>query len=175
VKVAIIPARGGSKRILGKNIKDFFGKPVIAYSIEAAMASGCFDKIIVSTDDEQIASVAKACGAEVPFIRPSDIADDFATTGQVLKHAVQWCQTQGFQLDLVCCIYACSPFIAPTKIREAMELLKANPDAYFCFPVCEFPFLFKELLALIMMAVRPCFSLSAFPCDRKIYRRLTMT
>lgn len=148
MKVAIIPARGGSKRIPGKNIKDFFGKPVIAYSIEAAMASGCFDKIIVSTDDEQIASVAKAYGAEVPFMRPSDIADDFATTGQVIKHAVQWCQHQGVELDLVCCIYACSPFIAPTKIREAMALLLANPDAYFCFPVCEFAFPIQRAIGI---------------------------
>ncbi|MHC5848240.1 cytidylyltransferase domain-containing protein, partial [Streptococcus pyogenes] len=83
---------GGSKRIPRKNIKPFHGKPMIAYSIEAAIASGCFDKVIVSTDDQDIADVAKQYGAEVPFLRPADIADDYATTMDVMAHAIQWCQ-----------------------------------------------------------------------------------
>lgn len=140
MKVAIIPARGGSKRIPGKNIKDFFGKPVIAYSIEVAKASGCFDRIIVSTDDEHIASVALAYGADVPFLRPNEIADDFSTTGQVIKHALLWLEAESSIPDLVCCIYACAPFISASDIQRGLDLLEENKDAYFCFPVCEYAF-----------------------------------
>lgn len=89
MKVAVIPARGGSKRIPLKNIKLFHGKPMIAYSIEAALSSGCFDKVIVSTDDHEIADVAKQFGAEVPFLRPAEISDDYATTMDVMAHAIQ--------------------------------------------------------------------------------------
>ena len=94
MNIAIIPARGGSKRIPRKNIKEFHNKPMIAYSIEAAKNSGCFDKVIVSTDDAEIAEVAIQYGAEVPFIRPENISDDFATTLDVMQHAIDWCQKQ---------------------------------------------------------------------------------
>jgi CMP-N-acetylneuraminic acid synthetase len=104
MNIAIIPARGGSKRIPRKNIKPFHGKPMIAYSIDAAIASGCFDKVIVSTDDQDIADVAKQYGAEVPFLRPADIADDYATTMDVMAHAIQWCQEQVLILKL-CAAY----------------------------------------------------------------------
>lgn len=148
MNVAIIPARGGSKRIPGKNIKDFFGKPAIAYSIEAAIASRCFDRIIVSTDDEHIARVAISYGAEVPFIRPAEIADDFSTTGQVIKHALLWLAAQNVHLNLVCCLYACTPFISPDNIRQGLNILNANPDAYFCFPVCEYAFPIQRAISI---------------------------
>ena len=95
--VAIIPARGGSKRIPRKNIKDFHGKPLIAYSIEAALASGLFEKVLVSTDDDEIAEVARSYGAEVPFIRPKELSDDFTGTGEVVKHALTWLKEHGEQ------------------------------------------------------------------------------
>ena len=110
MKVAIIPARGGSKRIPRKNIRDFCGKPMIAYSIEAAILSGCFDKVLVSTDDPEIAAVSKQYGAEVPFVRPSEIANDFATTTEVVRHALNWCEAQSWGVEIACCIYATAPF-----------------------------------------------------------------
>ncbi len=140
MRLAIIPARGGSKRIPRKNIKDFNGKPIIAYSIEAAIESCCFDKIIVSTDDQEIAEVAKQYGAEVPFFRPPEIADDYATTGDVIVHAVNWFEQQGYQIDYLCCIYATAPLIDVVDIKNTYQLLVNDPTASYCFPVCEFPF-----------------------------------
>ncbi|MCY4328700.1 MAG: 2-C-methyl-D-erythritol 4-phosphate cytidylyltransferase, partial [Endozoicomonadaceae bacterium] len=99
MKIAVIPARGGSKRIPKKNIKQFIDKPIIAYSIQAALSSDCFDKIIVSTDCEQIAAVAKYHGATVPFIRPKKLSDDFTGTNTVVKHAIQWFQQRGEEVD----------------------------------------------------------------------------
>ncbi len=140
MKLAIIPARGGSKRIPRKNIKDFNGKPIIAYSIEAALNSGCFDQVIVSTDDFEIAEVARQYGAQVPFVRPSNIADDYATTADVILHAVDWFEGQGEQIDYLCCIYATAPFIDVEVLKQTYQLLQDNPSAAYCFPVCEFPF-----------------------------------
>ena len=111
MKIAVIPARGGSKRIPQKNIKEFFGKPMIAWSIDAAISSNLFDKVIVSTDDQDIAKIAKNLGAEIPFIRPDNIADDFATTTDVMAHATQWMLKESFQVKAVCCIYATAPFL----------------------------------------------------------------
>lgn len=139
MKIALIPARGGSKRIPRKNIKEFNGKPIIAYSIEAALASGCFDRIIVSTDDDEIAKVAKQFGAEVPFIRPKDISGDFATTADVIIHAINWLEEQGKHIDLLCCIYATAPFIQINDIQKTYQMLIEDQTADFCFPVCEFP------------------------------------
>jgi N-acylneuraminate cytidylyltransferase len=141
MNVAIIPARGGSKRIPRKNIKPFHGKPMIAYSIEAAKQSDCFDRILVSTDDEEIAAVAKEWGAETPFIRPAKIADDFATTMDVMKHAVDWCKEQGWQLDKVCCIYATAPFLSSSSLKEGLTILQDAAIDYafsattFAFPI----------------------------------------
>ena len=104
MNVAIIPARAGSKRIPRKNIKEFCGKPMIAYSIEAAKKSGLFQDIIVSTDSEEIAEVAKKFGAEIPFLRPKELADDFTTAGAVIAHAVNWIQKEVSELSAVCCI-----------------------------------------------------------------------
>tara|TARA_R110002124_G_scaffold17175_3_gene72184 strand:- start:15330 stop:16034 length:705 start_codon:yes stop_codon:yes gene_type:complete len=141
MKVAIIPARGGSKRIPRKNIKLFHGKPMIAYSIEAALASGCFDKVIVSTDDQEIADVAKQFGAEVPFLRPANIADDHATTMDVMQHAIEWCARQGWVIEAVCCLYATAPFITSESLIQGYQQLQqvgvefAFSAATFTFPI----------------------------------------
>lgn len=140
MKIAIIPARGGSKRIPRKNIKDFNGKPIIAYSIEAALASGCFDKVIVSTDDAEIADVAKQYGADVPFMRPAEVSDDFATTADVLLHAIDWYEEQGFNIDVICCIYATAPFITTKDLIDTHDIILSNDDLDYCFAVTEFPF-----------------------------------
>ena len=128
--IAVIPARGGSKRIPRKNIKDFCGKPMIAWSIEVAKASSLFDHIIVSTDDAEIAEVAKVWGAEVPFMRPTELSDDYAGTTEVISHATQWALDQGFDVDAVCCIYATAPFIQIDDLRRGWEALKSGAWAY---------------------------------------------
>ncbi|WP_172380535.1 pseudaminic acid cytidylyltransferase [Vibrio sp. Vb339] len=149
MKIAIIPARGGSKRIPRKNIKDFNGKPIIAYSIEAALASGCFDKVIVSTDDAEIAEVAEQYGAEVPFMRPAEVSDDFATTGDVIVHAINWYASQDQLIDYICCIYATAPFISIEDIRNTHQVLLRDTFADYCFPVCEFPFPIQRGIKLL--------------------------
>jgi len=130
MNIAIIPARGGSKRILRKNIKEFFGKPMIAWSIEAARSSGLFDHIIVSTDDAEIAEVARHWGAEVPFMRPAELSDDHAGTTEVLAHSSQWAIDQGFKIDAFCCIYATAPFIQAEDLCRGLELLKSGEWVY---------------------------------------------
>jgi pseudaminic acid cytidylyltransferase len=137
--VCIIPARGGSKRIPKKNIKDFFGKPLIAYSIEVALKSELFDKVIVSTDDEMIASVAKEYGAEVPFIRPNELSDDYTGTGAVVSHAIAWLRENGFEYDFVCTIYATAPLLQVKYLKEGYERLK-NSDAHMAFSTTSMPF-----------------------------------
>ena len=131
MKIAVIPARGGSKRIPRKNIKDFCGKPMIAWSIEAAKTSGLFDHIIVSTDDAEIAEVAEQWGAEVPFMRPDELSNDFAGTTEVIAHATQWAIDQGYDVDAVCCIYATAPFVQVADLKrgwEAICLLYTSPS-----------------------------------------------
>ena len=118
MRLAVIPARGGSKRIARKNVRDFCGRPMIAWSIEAALASGCFDRIVVSTDDTEIAEVARAAGAEVPFLRPADLSDDYIGTTPVVAHAIRWMQAQGCDTHVTCCIYATAPFILPEDLRR---------------------------------------------------------
>ncbi|XQW85877.1 pseudaminic acid cytidylyltransferase [Thalassotalea piscium] len=140
MNVAIIPARGGSKRIPRKNIKDFFGKPMIAYSIEAAKKSGCFDRIIVSTDDQEIADVALKYGAEIPFIRPSNISDDHATTIDVIQHAIHWLENENINVNNICCIYATAPFIEISSILKGLELMENNTlDYVYCATEYSFP------------------------------------
>ena len=139
MNICIIPARGGSKRIPRKNIKIFNGKPIIAYSIEAALKSGCFDKVIVSTDDDEISEVAKDFGAEVPFIRPAEISNDFAGTNPVISHAFNWMESQGNLINHVCCLYATAPFIEHSSISNAYEKFK-EMNADFCYSVTSFPF-----------------------------------
>ncbi len=130
MRVAVIPARGGSKRIPRKNIRPFAGRPMIAHSIDAAANSGLFDRIIVSTEDEEIAEVAGRCGAEVPFRRPAGIADDRTGTIEVIAHAVQWLQQEGAALRAVCCIYATAPFIQQRDLKVGLDMLEAGGWQY---------------------------------------------
>ncbi|PMN96589.1 pseudaminic acid cytidylyltransferase [Vibrio sp. 10N.222.55.C12] len=147
MKIAIIPARGGSKRIPRKNIKDFHGKPMIAYSIEAALTSGCFDKVIVSTDDAEIAEVASAYGADTPFLRPVNISDDYATTMDVMEHAIQWCLKAGWELEAVCCLYATAPFVRASDLRKGHDLLNKS-DVQYVFSATSFPFPIQRAIKL---------------------------
>ncbi|NBU58731.1 MAG: pseudaminic acid cytidylyltransferase [Betaproteobacteria bacterium] len=139
MSLAIIPARGGSKRIPRKNIKVFAGKPMIAHAILAAHASGLFEHIVVSTDDAEIADVAAQWGAEVPFIRPPALADDQTSTVPVIADAIQRCEALGWRAAHVCCIYPCVPFIRVDDLRAAFEMLKKATQADYCLPVAEFP------------------------------------
>lgn len=138
--VAIIPARGGSKRIPRKNIKLFHGQPMLAYSIRAAQNSGLFDRIVVSTDDEEIAAMARQLGAETPFVRPAELADDFSTTVDVIRHSVLALQQQGEPIDYACCIYATAPFVQPQYLQQGLQQLQAHPDKAYAFSVTTFPF-----------------------------------
>lgn len=139
MKIAIIPARGGSKRIPRKNIKDFCGKPMIAWSIEAAAKTELFDRILVSTDDAEIAAVAKIWGAEVPFMRPAELSDDHTGTIAVVSHAIRWLHEQGQATSAVCCIYATAPFVRAEDIRAALSKLEDEGWQYV-FPVTTFGF-----------------------------------
>lgn len=141
MNIAIIPARGGSKRIPKKNIKEFGGKPMIAYSIEAAKASGCFDRIIVSTDDQTIADVALAYGAEIPFFRPVDLSNDFTGTIPVIRHAIETIEKQTLQqITNACCIYATAPFIRSSDVIDGLDKLTENIDCLYTFSVTSYPF-----------------------------------
>ena len=124
--LAIIPARGGSKRIPRKNIKPFMGKPIIAYSIEAALESGLFDEVMVSTDDEEIAAVAKQYGAKVPFMRSAEAANDYATTFDVIEEVLNTYRAEGKFFDVVCCIYATAPFVNDVKLQTSYQSLVEN-------------------------------------------------
>lgn len=130
MNIAVIPARGGSKRIPRKNIKNFFGKPMIAWSIEIAIASGLFDQIIVSTDDQEIAEVARRYGAEVPFLRPADLSNDYAGTTEVIAHATQWLIDQGLVVSAVCCIYATAPFVQVKDLIRGLQALESGSWSY---------------------------------------------
>lgn len=137
--VAIITARGGSKRIPRKNIKDFCGRPILAYSIEAALESGIFDKVMVSTEDDEIADTARRYGAEVPFRRSLENANDHAVTSQVLTEVFEEFERRGWRFDLACCIYPTAPFIRAERLKEAMELLETT-GADSVLPVVRFGF-----------------------------------
>lgn len=137
--VAIITARGGSKRIPRKNIKEFCGKPILAYSIEAALASGLFDTVMVSTDDREIAEVAKRYGAEVPFYRSEKTANDYATTNDVLLEVLEEYEKRGEHFDVACCIYPTAPFVTAEKLKKAMQALTAS-DADTLIPVVAFSY-----------------------------------
>ncbi|EEA03765.1 acylneuraminate cytidylyltransferase [Burkholderia sp. H160] len=138
--VAIIPARGGSKRIPRKNIRLFHGLPIIAYSIRAARASGLFDRIVVTTDDEEIARVAREYGAETPFMRPEALSDDHAGTMGVVQHAIDELARLGDAPTLACCIYATAPFLQPGFLRQGLQLLEAHTDRSYAFSVTTFGF-----------------------------------
>ncbi|MGE8064018.1 pseudaminic acid cytidylyltransferase [Pseudomonas sp. NPDC089569] len=146
--VAIIPARGGSKRIPRKNLKPFAGVPMIARSIQAAVESGLFSHVVVSTDDEEIAEVARACDAQVPFMRPAALADDFTGTAAVIVHALQALREQGHEFDRACCIYATAPLLQPRFLATGLNLLNQHPDKSYAFSVCEFGFPVQRALTL---------------------------
>jgi len=135
--VAVIIARGGSKRIPHKNRKDFLGKPILCYSIEAALSSGIFEEVMVSTDDEEIARIALASGASVPFFRSAQNANDYATTDDVILEVLKTYEANGRHFDAFCCIYPTAPFVTADKLCTAMEMLK---DAESVLPVVPFSF-----------------------------------
>lgn len=139
MKVAIIPARGGSKRIPRKNVKDFCGKPMIAWSIEAAKASSCFDQIIVSTDDVEIAKVAREWGALVPFMRPDELSDDLTGTLPVVRHAVEWLNQNGAPVEYACCFYATAPFVSSEDLKRGLQLIQDSGSSY-AFSVTSYAF-----------------------------------
>ena len=141
MKLAVIPARGGSKRIPRKNIKPFLGKPMIAWTIEATRASACFDRIIVSTDDDEIADLARSCGAEVPFRRPAELANDHAGTLPVIAHAVDWVRQHEGLPEYVCCIYPTAALLRTTYLQQGMQAILAEEIDYaisvtsYAFPI----------------------------------------
>ena len=138
MKIAVIPARGGSKRIPNKNIKLFCNKPIIAYSIEAALGSELFDRVIVSTDAEEIASVAEKYGAEIPFMRPKELADDITGTNAVIRHAIEWFEQRGENISYACGIYATCPMIQIRYLQQGyQELIRSK--RLFAFSVTTFP------------------------------------
>jgi len=137
MKVAIIPARGGSKRIPRKNIKNFYGKPMIAWAINAAIKSNLFDKIIVSTDDLEISRIAIEYGAITPFIRPENLSDDLTPTVPVIAHAIEMCISYGWEVDFACCIYPGVPFLENEDLIKAFNILIDN-NSSFVYPVAEF-------------------------------------
>ncbi|MBU3002103.1 pseudaminic acid cytidylyltransferase [Paraglaciecola arctica] len=157
MNIAIIPARGGSKRIPGKNIKVFAGKPLIAYSIDAAKASGLFDKIIISTDSEDVAEVAKAYGAEVPFIRPHELSNDVVGTRPVTNHGIKYCIENFYKPEFCCCIYATAPFLQAKFLQQGLDYLKQQSDKSFAFSVTSFPFPVQRALKHTSEGVTPMF------------------
>lgn len=138
MRIAVIPARGGSKRIPRKNVKPFRGKPIIAWSIEAARGCSLFDRIIVSTDDMEIGRVAQEWGAEVPFVRPAELSDDHTGTTEVIAHATRWASSAHAAVGAVCCIYPTAPFIQMEDLRRGLDALESGDWAY-AFPVTDFP------------------------------------
>lgn len=143
--LCIIPARGGSKRILRKNIKPFLGKPIVTYSIKAALDSGLFNEVMVSTDDSEIAEIAKKCGATVPFIRSKKNSDDFATTYDVIKEVIENYKKQEQEFDNLCCIYSCAPFVSANTLKLGFsKLIDENLDSVF--PIISFSFPIQRAL-----------------------------
>jgi len=137
--IAVIPARGGSKRIPGKNIRPFLGKPVIGYSIEAALNSNLFGRVIVSTDSEKIAEIASSFGAEIPSLRPKELSDDFTGTDQVVLHALDVLRDRQIEISHVCCIYPTAPLIQIEYLKKGLEIL-LETDADSAFSVTTFPY-----------------------------------
>lgn len=148
MRLAVIPARGGSKRIPRKNIRPFAGLPIIAWSIRAALTSQCFDRILVSTDDEEIAAVARAHGAEAPFLRPAELADDHTGTIPVIAHAISWHDRQAAEpATEVCCIYATAPFVQAEDLQRGLQVLH-DSGAEYAFSVTSYPFPIQRAIRL---------------------------
>lgn len=145
--VAIITARGGSKRIPRKNIKPFLGKPIIGYSITAALESGCFDEVMVSTDDAEIAEIAKGFGATIPFLRSAKNSDDYSTTTDVLKEVIEEYKKSGVYYDTLCCIYPTAPFVTAAKLQTAMKML-AETNADCVLPIVKYSYPIQRSLKI---------------------------
>lgn len=144
--VAVIPARAGSKRIPGKNTRPFCGRPIIEYSIQAALQAEVFDRVMVSTDSDPIAELAIAAGAEAPFRRPLELADDFTPTIPVIRHAIQSIETVADPIEFCCCLYPTAPFVTVSDLRLGLEKLQQHPAAEFAFPITTFSFpIFRSL------------------------------
>ena len=143
--ICLIPARGGSKRIPRKNIKIFFGKPLIAWSIEVAKKSSIFDEVFVSTDDIEIADIAKSYGAVVPFLRPKNLSDDYAIDKQVIEHFINWMSDNKMNPDVLCYLYATAPFITEKVLNDVLELLISS-ESVLAHTVTNFDYsVFKAL------------------------------
>lgn len=146
MNIAIIPARGGSKRIPRKNIKAFCGQPMLAYPIKAALNSGVIDRVIVSTDDAEIADIARQYGAEVPFFRPAELADDYTGTTDVIRHTLQALLKHGVQPQYCCCLYATTPLLQPVFLQQALATLMSNQNTEFVFAAARFSFPIQRAL-----------------------------
>jgi N-acylneuraminate cytidylyltransferase len=157
MKLAIIPARGGSKRIPNKNIRDFVGKPLVAYSIEVAKASGLFDKIVVTTDNEEVANIAIDYGAEVPFIRPPELSNDVIGTRPVTNHAIRYVTEHFEKPEFCCCIYATAPFLQAEYLKQGLQKLRLNSNKGFAYSVTSFPFPIQRALFLKENYATPSF------------------
>lgn len=138
--LCVIPARGGSRRIPRKNVRTFCGRPMIAWSIGAARESGLFDRVIVSTDDAEIAGVARSCGADVPFVRPAELADDHTPVVAVVRHAIGAIEAASGPVERACCVYATAPFLTAETLRRGLEALQADATLEFAFGVTRFEF-----------------------------------
>lgn len=147
MRLAVIPARGGSKRIPRKNVREFCGRPMLAWSVQAALESGCFDEVIVSTDDPEIAEVAKRCGASLPFMRPAELSDDHTGTIPVIQHATQWFLDQGRTPQQVCCLYATAPFVQAEDLRRGQAILQES-DSDYAFSVTSYGFPIQRALRM---------------------------
>ncbi len=145
--IAIIPARGGSKRIPRKNIREFCGQPMITYSIKAALETGLFDRVIVSTDDLEIAQVSNAFGAETPFLRPAELSDDYTGTAAVVRHTIKWMNKKNTPVDVVCCLYATVPFVQIKYLKQGYNFL-INSGKKYAFSVTTFPFPIQRALKI---------------------------
>lgn len=155
--VAFIPARGGSKRIPGKNTKVFCGKPILQYSIEVALKSELFTSVIVSTDDFAIADMAKAMGASVPFMRPKELSDDITPIYDVIKHAYEWYIENNSKPDFICYMYATAPFITVSSLHKGLSLLQEDSQADLCLPVTTFAFPIQRSLKIEKGELKPIF------------------
>lgn len=147
MRLAVIPARGGSKRIPRKNVRPFCGRPMIAWPISAALESGCFDRVVVSTDDDEIAGIARAEGAETPFARPAELADDHTPTRPVIAHAIETMAAAGAVVGPVCCLYATAPFVRGQDLAAGLARLTQG-DARYVFPVTRFDFPIQRALRM---------------------------
>lgn len=151
MNVAIIPARGGSKRIPRKNLRNFCGQPIIAYSIATALQSGLFEHVVVSTDDDEIATLARSLGAEVPFVRPEELANDFAGTLAVMGHAAQACAALGWSVQRLCCLYATAPFVQSTDLQRGLQALAdtaPKESVHYAFSATSFAFPVQRAIRL---------------------------